>query len=164
MTQIHIDRAGAVDARDMAELLNEIIKIGGTTAYQRQRSKDDMIEKMQSGGARSVWHVARDDRGTLLGFQWVAPMSDDHPEAAIIASFVRVGATGLGIGSKLFDATRTAAAKEGFDWIDATIRADNESGLTYYQSRGFETYKTDPTAQLSDGTIVGTISKRYDLK
>lgn len=163
MSQIHVDKAGAADARELSELLNEIITIGGTTAYQRERTRDDLLGMMQAGGKRAVWHIARQDTGTLVGFQWIEPHPTLGDHVAQIASFVRVGATGLGIGSKLFQATKTAAQDQGYHWIDATIRGDNESGLTYYQSRGFETYQIDPEARLSDGTQVGKISKRFDL-
>lgn len=163
MTRLHIERAGPADAREMADLLNEIIQIGGTTAYLDPIHRDHLVKKMENAGDRGAFHTARNDQGELLGFQWIEPHPTLPPEVAQIATFVRVGQTGLGIGSKLFDATRTAAQSFGYGWIDATIRADNESGLTYYQSRGFETWKTDPDAVLSDGSVVGKISKRFNL-
>jgi ribosomal protein S18 acetylase RimI-like enzyme len=85
------------------------------------------------------------------------------PEACDIASFVKLGQTGLGIGTLLFDASRQAAKDLGYDWINATIRADNSGGLAYYQSRGFETYARHGNQQLANGTIVDKVSKRYDL-
>ena len=71
--------------------------------------------------------------------------------------------TGLGIGSKLFAATRDAAQAAGYIWINAEIRADNAGGLTYYQSRGFEDYGRIRGYRLGDGTTVDKILKRYDL-
>ena len=84
-------------------------------------------------------------------------------EACDVATFVRLGQTGLGIGSKLFEATKRAARELGYSWINATIRADNESGLTYYQSRGFEDYARKTDVPLGNGFSVDRISKRYDL-
>ncbi|MEL7258347.1 MAG: GNAT family N-acetyltransferase, partial [Pseudomonadota bacterium] len=84
-------------------------------------------------------------------------------DAADIATFVKLGQTGLGIGSKLFERTKSEARRLGYAWLNATIRADNESGLTYYQSRGFEDYKRIRNTQLADGTIVDRICKRYKL-
>lgn len=163
MSRMHVERACSADAREMADLLNEIIAIGGTTALLDPLSAEDMRSWMARAGPRGVGFVARDEEGDLMGFQWVEPHPGLGPEVAQIASFVSPGATGLGIGSALFDATRHATRVMGYEWIDATIRADNESGLTYYQSRGFETYRTDPDARLSDGRRVGKISKRFDL-
>lgn len=164
MTGLHLDRACTADAGDMADLLNEIIDVGGTTAFLHPLNRADILSWMENAGKRGLGHVARDANGTLLGFQWLDPHPSLGPEVAQIASFVKIGETGLGIGSKLFDATRLAAMRLGYDWIDATIRADNESGLTYYQSRGFETYRVDPEARLSDGRKTGKISKRFDLR
>ncbi|WP_338019733.1 GNAT family N-acetyltransferase [Sulfitobacter sp. PR48] len=85
------------------------------------------------------------------------------PEAANIATFVQIGQTGLGIGSALFEATRTAARAMGYLWINANIRADNEGGLIYYQSRGFQDYGVIEGYRMADGQIVDKRLKRYDL-
>lgn len=151
-----------MDARNIAELLNEIIAIGGTTAYVHNKTAQDIMQEMQV--PRSAWTLAENDAGELLGFQWIEPHPDLPDGVADIASFVRVGGTGLGVGSALFEATRKTAAAMGYRAIDAIIRADNEGGLAYYQSRGFETFKVIKDAELDDGTRVDKIWKRYALK
>ncbi|MFK7744983.1 MAG: N-acetyltransferase family protein [Roseobacter sp.] len=160
---IHIRRAVPLDARAMAHLLNAIIRKGGTTAYTDQITDETIKAWFAKAPHQSVWHVAENETGALLGFQSIEPHLKLPPEACDIATFVKVGQTGLGIGSKLFDASSAAAFKMGYSWINATIRADNTGGLAYYQSRGFETYAMHENQQLSDGTIVGKVSKRYDL-
>ncbi|WP_137700924.1 GNAT family N-acetyltransferase [Marimonas lutisalis] len=160
---IHIRRATPADARAMAELLNAIIAQGGTTALTDPITGADLSDKMAGHGVHGVWHLAEDDDGTLLGFQWIGPYPDLPPEACDIATFVRVGETGLGIGSRLFAATAAAARDLGYEWINANIRADNSGGLAYYQSRGFETWGRREGVALADGTIVDKILKRYDL-
>jgi L-amino acid N-acyltransferase YncA len=158
-----IRRAGVLDARQMAELLNAIIRKGGTTAHTTPVSRDTILEWMDRAPERSAWHVAEEDTGNILGFQFLEPHPDLPPEACDIASFVRLGQTGLGVGSKLFEASRKAAKDLGYLWINATIRADNTGGLAYYQSRGFETYAHHPQQRLTNGAIVDKISKRFDL-
>lgn len=160
---ITVRRAGILDARQMAELLNAIIEKGGTTAYTRSVSQDMLVAKMQTNPARSAWHVAEDDAGDILGFQFLIPSQNLPPEAGDIASFVRVGRSGLGVGSKLFEATKAAATSLGYLWINATIRADNSGGLAYYQSRGFETYALHPDQKLDNGLLVDKVSTRYNL-
>jgi L-amino acid N-acyltransferase YncA len=147
----------------MAELLNAIIRKGGTTAHTTPVSRDTILEWMDRAPERSAWHVAEEDTGNILGFQFLEPHPDLPPEACDIASFVRLGQTGLGVGSKLFEASRKAAKDLGYLWINATIRADNTGGLAYYQSRGFETYAHHPQQRLTNGAIVDKISKRFDL-
>ena len=150
----HVRRAGSLDTKPMARLLNQIIAAGGTTAITAPVTDGDLRDWIQTGGAMAAWHLAENDGGTLLGFQWIEPHPDLPSDACDIATFVQIGRTGLGIGSRLFDATRHAANSLGYSWINATIRADNSGGLAYYQSRGFEDY-----ARLEDGRIC----KRYDL-
>lgn len=163
MTQITIQKGNVVDLRQAADLLNEIIAIGGSTALTAPLSRDEISGWLLGDPDRAVWHVAMDAKGQVLGFQWVGPFGDLPPEACEIGTFVKSGRTGLGIGSKLFDATKKAAQALGYNWINAEIRADNAGGLAYYQSRGFEDYKRLTDIPLDDGTLVSKICKRYDL-
>ena len=118
---------------------------------------------MAANDGKSAWHVALNDQEQVVGFQWISTAGYLPPEAAEIATFVQIGQTGLGIGSKLFDATRRAAKEIGYVWINANIRADNEGGLIYYQSRGFEDYGAIKDYKMQDGQVVDKVLKRYDL-
>jgi len=160
---IVVRRAGNLDARDMADLLNAIIHKGGTTALTQPVTRKAIVARLGHEQGRSAWHVAEDDTGTILGFQSIQPHRDLPPEACDIATFVRLGVTGLGIGSALFNASRTAATVLGYRWINATIRADNAGGLAYYQSRGFEPYGKMLNVRLEDGTLVDKITTRFKL-
>lgn len=161
---IHIRRANPADTRAMAGLLNAIIDQGGTTAMTEPVAAETLTDWMTSDEDHGVWHIAEDDDGTLLGFQWIGPHPDLPGEACDIATFVRLGQTGLGIGSRLFEATRKAARALGYDWINANIRTDNAGGLAYYQSRGFEDWRRIDDVPLSDGQRASKILKRYDLR
>ena len=160
---IHVRPAMSLDAASMAKLLNEIIQIGGTTALTRPVTGQDLKEWMAVNSDASAWHVALDGMERVVGFQWVSPHPKLPPEACDIATFVQVGRTGLGIGSALFTATSGAAKSLGYRWINATIRVDNEGGLTYYQSRGFRTWAVDENVPLDSGQMVDKISKRFDV-
>ncbi|UWR26356.1 GNAT family N-acetyltransferase [Sulfitobacter sp. S223] len=160
---IHVRPALPLDTRSMAQLLNEIIKIGGTTALVRPVTGQDMAEWMNFVPDRAAWHVALNGEERVVGFQWIEPSQQLPPEAAEIATFVQVGQTGLGIGSALFTATANAAKELGYVWIRANIRADNEGGLTYYQSRGFRDYAVIEDYIMADGTSVDKRLKRYDI-
>ncbi|MBN8187944.1 GNAT family N-acetyltransferase [Salipiger thiooxidans] len=159
---ITVRRAGPMDARPMAELLNEVIALGGTTAITEPVTREDLLNWMEAD-PRSIWHVAEDATGQVMGFQWVDPHLKLGETVAQIASFARVGKTGLGIGLKLFDATKRAARTAGYAWINAEIRADNEGGLIYYQSRGFEDYGRIEGYVMANGQVVDKVLKRYDL-
>ena len=155
--------AGILHTAPMAEILNEIIERGGTTAMIDPVSKDTIAEWMARGGPRAAWHVAEDESGHVLGFQWIEPADYLPRDAAEIATFARIGHVGQGIGSALFNATEKAARRLGYTWINANIRADNAGGLAYYQSRGFEDYGTMPGVVLANGQTVDKVLKRFDL-
>lgn len=150
--------AGRLDTRDMAELLNDIVQVGGTTAMTGPVTAQDLTDWMGSAPDRSAWHVAEDDRGSILGFQYVEPHPGLPPDCCDIASYVRPGKTGIGIGSTLFTATQAAARNLGYRAIVAVIRTDNAGGLAYYQSRGFEDWKL-----WEDAPIAPRVMMRFTL-
>lgn len=160
---IHIRKAGSLDSRPMAELLNAVIEKGGTTAFTDPILPDTIQGWMATNADRSAWHIAENDQGEMLGYQSIEPHDRLGPEACDVATFVRLGQTGLGIGSKLFAATIRQAKLHGYQWVNATIRADNTGGLAYYQSRGFEDYARQPNIRLGNGMVVDRVSKRFDL-
>lgn len=151
------------DTADMARLLNEIINVGGTTAIIRPVTGQDLAEWINTDPDQSAWHVAVDSDEHIVGFQWITSADYLPTEAAEIATFVQMGQTGLGIGSALFDATHKAAKALGYAWINANIRADNEGGLIYYQSRGFQDYRVIEGYKMADGQVVDKRLKRFDL-
>ncbi len=160
---IKVRRPISLDTNSMARLLNEIIEQGGTTALTRPVTGTDIQEWMDFNPEKSAWHVAVNDDEQIVGFQWIEPKEDLPLEAVDIATFVQIGQTGLGIGSALFDATKKAAKDLGYAWINANIRADNEGGLIYYQSRGFQDYGLIEGYTLANGMIVDKRLKRFDL-
>lgn len=157
--------ATMADAAEMAELVNEIIAIGGTTAMTQPETDADIRSWMQVGAPHCSWHVAEGADGRLMGFQvaFRNPGVTLPAEALDIGTYVRVGATQQGIGSALFAATSRAARALEAGWINATIRADNAGGLVYYSRQGFETYREVPGWAMPDGRVVGQIWKRFTL-
>lgn len=154
------------DAQAMTDLLNEIIEVGGTTAHQQPYTP----AKMQADyidAETGISCVLAEKDGRIVGFQsleWPYEGTDSLPENwAIIATFVKRGLTGSGIGKAMFLDTEMVAANSGVETIDATIRADNTGGLVYYEKMGFQDYKVTPDVPLDDGTLVDRISKRFDV-
>jgi L-amino acid N-acyltransferase YncA len=153
------------DAADLAELLNEIIARGGTTALEEPFTPASLAETYLTGPDVISCMVAVDRAsGRLLGFQTL--IREDHlPEdVGDIGTFARVGGTQRGVGTALFAATRAAADAKGLSAINATIRADNTGGLAFYGRMGFIDHSVRPAIPLKDGRPVDRINKRYSLK
>jgi GNAT superfamily N-acetyltransferase len=151
------------DAAALADLLNEIIVAGGTTAYQIPFTPERFAEAHIEGPAVLTSVVAHDDAGLPMGFQILLRDERLPEDWGDIGTFARRGMTTRGIGSALFAATRAAARGLGLVGINATIRADNVGGLTFYGKQGFVDHAVAPAVPLNDGTLVDRISKRYSL-
>ena len=155
-----IRKAMPADAAELAGLLNEIIRAGGTTALETELTPDEFDDWFISGPYPLACHVAEAD-GLLHGFQSLSLFGDPAPGWADIATFARMAPKKKGVGTALFDATRKAAQDLGLAAINATIRADNVSGLAYYDKMGFETYHRVGQVPLNDGTLVDRVKKRF---
>ncbi len=161
--------ATPTDAPAMCAILNEIIVIGGTTAYEDPFDAAHMTEGYITAPRLIRCTVAEVDRA-VSGFQAIWHANPDRtgwdalpPDWAYIASFVKVGMTGHGIGKALFAATKSAARAAGIPTIDATIRGDNASGLRFYGGMGFVDYAVIKGIPLKDGRLVDRVRKRFDL-
>lgn len=156
--------ATSADAPELAELLNEVIARGGTTALQTPFTPERLDETYLTGAGVLSCVVAVDGAtGRLEGFQTL--IREDHLPAdwGDIGTFARVDGIQRGVGSALFAATRDRARKLGLAALNAEIRADNKGGLAFYGKMGFADYKTDRAVPLGDGTPVDRINKRYLL-
>lgn len=151
------------DTAAMADLLGQIIAIGGTTAHTSPVDANTIQKWMDHAPSQSAWHVAESPDGAIMGFQFIEPHPDLPADTGDIATFVRVGATGQSIGRQLFVATRQAAVLLGYFALVAVIRADNTSGLAYYSARGFADIDRLENQTLGDGQVVDKIVKRHAL-
>lgn len=146
------------DAPAMAAVLNAIIRIGGTTAHEREKSPDQVCADYVTGPDVLSSFVA-EGQGQVIGWQSVG-MWQEEPH---IGTFVQPGVQARGVGGALFAATCAALRAAGTGFIVAHIRADNVPGLAYYARIGFRDIGGDPGFALSDGRRVGRIHRRFDL-
>lgn len=152
------------DAAELAELLNEIIARGGTTALEEPFTAQRLAETYLTGpGVISCFVAVDRATGRLLGFQTLVRDAHLPPDVGDIGTFARVGGTQRGVGTALFAATRAAAQAKGLAAINATIRADNTGGLAFYGRMGFLDHSVRAAIPLKDGTPVDRINRRYAL-
>ena len=155
------------DTEAMCQVINPLIEAGNSTArstlFDSSRMWHDVIATPLglSCCVATVGHK-------ILGFQSLdlATPPGAHSPAGrwgSIASFVSAGAQGRGLGQALFDHTKFQAIAARLDFIDATIRADNVSGLRYYTELGFVDYNRVPNKPLADGRKIDRIQKRFDI-
>jgi L-amino acid N-acyltransferase YncA len=150
------------DTPAMCSLLNAIIRKGGTTAFEVEKTPDEVADWYLTGPYALLCHVAEHE-GRIIGYQTVSRYGGLPAGWGDIGTFVDIGLQRSGAGAALFAATCAAARAAGLTTINATIRADNAPGLGYYTRRGFVDHGTEPDFALMDGTVVGRVHKRFDL-
>ncbi len=162
-TTIRVRPAATADVPELCSFLNEIIRIGGTTANETPFTAESFIAHYLAGPGFVSCFVAEDADGRPCAFQ-ALERYDALPEGwADIGTFSRPDAKVRGAGTALFAATRENARAVGLKVINATIRADNKGGLAYYGKMGFVDYKVDKAVPLKSGLPVDRVSKRFLL-
>ena len=151
------------DVKGMRTLLNEIIRVGGTTAITNELSPDEMREWFISGDEVVSCFVAVDSDGAISGFQSLSTYGTLPAGWLDIATFARRSRHKSGVGSALFVRTREFASRHGAIAINATIRVDNVGGLAYYGKMGFTTYLVEDGDPKDDGRVFNRVHKRFDL-
>jgi L-amino acid N-acyltransferase YncA len=162
MVHLNVRKADPGDARELSEILNEIIAIGGTTAIETPLSPEELADWFITGEWPLTCHVAETSSG-LAGFQSLSLYGNPPEGWADIATFTRQNPKIPGVGTALFAATLAAAEERNIEVINATIRADNTGGLAYYEKMGFRTYNMLEKVPLNDGTPVDRIQKQYQV-
>ncbi len=153
MRDICIRTARAADAAQMIALLNPIIRAGNLTSMRDELSIEEQVEFIRNFPDAGVFNVAHHrDSGCVLGVQDVIPVVqtlDSATRVGSISSFVAMQAQRRGIGAALTRATVCKARILGFTAIQAHIRIDNTSALSFYESQGFQRV----VSQLSAPTV-----------
>ena len=153
----------SLDASALADLLNAIIRAGGTTALGTEFTPEALDAAYLTGPKVHCCHVAMDDDGRALGFQTLGRYPGLPDDIGDIGTFAAIEAKQRGTGSALFAATKARALELGHSAIHATIRADNVGGLAFYTKLGFVDHGVTKAVPLADGSLVDRVHKRVDL-
>ena len=151
------------DVEGMRMLLNEIIRVGGTTAMTNELAPEEMREWFISGNAVVSCLVAVDSDGAIAGFQSLSTYGSLPARWVDIATFTSRSRHKSGVGSALFVHTREAASALGFSAVNASIRVHNVGGLAYYNRMGFETYLNEAGDPQDHGRAFNRVHKRFDV-
>lgn len=140
---MRIRPAAPADADGMSAVLHEIVAATG-----RPRPSDPafVLATYTGNPHRIACSVAVDADGGILGFQSLIRAVAGNaygvePGWGIIGTHVSPRAARRGVGKALFEVSRGSAHAAGLVAIDATIGADNATGLAYYEAMGFRTYR-----------------------
>jgi L-amino acid N-acyltransferase YncA len=155
-----IRKACETDTKELCSILNEIIEIGGTTGFEVKLGESEFESYFLEGNNYIGCYLIEND-GMILGFQSLSRHPELADDWADIATFARVSPKVRGVGTTLFEATLKFARRQNITTLNATIRADNKSGISYYNKMGFINYSIATGIPLQDGTLVDRVSKKY---
>jgi L-amino acid N-acyltransferase YncA len=159
----HIREVTSADGPALADLLNAIIRAGGTTALQEEFTPEALDAAYLTGPKVLCCHVALDDSGEIAAFQTLLRDSSLPGDVGDVGTFARIDRKKGGAGSALFAATAARARALGLSAINATIRADNSGGLAFYSRQGFADHDRSQGVPLADGTPVDRVHKRFPV-
>lgn len=151
------------DAPALAELLNAVIRAGGTTALEADFTPEALDTAYLTGPTVYCCHVAIEEAGDIAAFQTLGRYPGLPENVGDIATFAALDRKQSGAGSALFAATKARVRALGHSAINATIRADNAGGLAFYTKQGFADHGVTPAVPLADGTPVDRVHKRFNL-
>ncbi len=148
----------AADAPLMADLLNEVIAKGGTTAHQHLMPEQDLREYFIDGPVVETSVLAQVGEA-VIGWPSLSRWRGEMP----IGIFIRIGTQAKGVGAALFAQTLERARSKGLTEMIAHMRADNAAGLAYYSRLGFVDIGGDREFTMDDGRVVGRVQRRFDV-
>jgi L-amino acid N-acyltransferase YncA len=145
-------------------LLNDIIDIGGSTAFEIPLSAAEFHSKFLGGTNFVCCYVAQGSSEEILGFQSLTRHPKLPTDWVDIATFAKPTPKASGVGTALFQKSLDYVTNSEFETINATIRADNKAGLGYYSKMGFIDYSVTNAVPLNDGTLIDRISKKLVVR
>jgi RimJ/RimL family protein N-acetyltransferase len=153
------------DAPELAQIINAIIRVGGTTSIEKEFTPEALDKAEITGSSVICCYVAIEPGSNeIVAFQSLRNSPRLPNDVAGIGTFARIDRKQSGAGSALFAFTKKRAAEVGLKEINATIRADNVGGLAYYSKQGFVDRSVTPSVPLSNGTLIDRVNKRYFLE
>ncbi|MFC4542849.1 GNAT family N-acetyltransferase [Halosolutus amylolyticus] len=134
------------------EIVDEWYAIGEIeSSIADTTGRDDATFLVVDSGAKTdAGAIEADER--CHGFAHVVPWPEDARVAYLVRIYVRPDRWGEGIGTALLEHLE-AEFEGGFDRLRLAVLADNEVGVSFYESRGFDrvgTYDSDLGADLEE--------------
>jgi len=139
------------------DMLNHIIAVGGTTAYEVPFDRDSFRPEFFDG---PVLRLVAMDGARLVGLQVCYDCGDG---VLGIGSFAEQRDPVKGTGRTLFAETCRRGRDMGFRQIQAVITVDNAPGLGYYGAMGFIEVERRKDDASRNGAPIDRVVKVYDL-
>lgn len=149
------------DLPELCDLVNEIIRIGGTTLLETPFTVSGFVDHFFNQQIMISCLVAEDEGGQILGFQVLSYHEQLPDDWADISTFVRASPRLTGVGTALFAETAALAERYDLAMLSAIVRAGNVGGLAYYEKMGFVPRKIEKNVPLASGGRCDRVFMQY---
>jgi RimJ/RimL family protein N-acetyltransferase len=137
---IQIRRASVDDAPGIAHIMEVVAAERAYSAIDRAWTVDEQRSYLKSLTTREALHVASAESGGIIGCQGLTRYVPSLPSMAHVGevgTWVLPEWRGRGVGRRLFEATRSCAAQQGYRKLLCQVRASNSGALAFYGRMGF---------------------------
>ena len=131
---------------------------GATEETINEIASEEFLKKRLSSPAVSIYIA--EDKGRILGF--AATRKIDEGTIELSGIIVLEGATGKGIGSKLFEEVVTSASQGGFRKIVVKTEVLNQRANSFYLKMGFA--EAGRTSENVEGRAVDVVVLEKNLR
>lgn len=169
---ISIERVDSLSEQDLSDLCDaaeSAILEGGGFGWLKPPPRSTM-ERFWHGALlvpeRSLF-IGRLDSTIAGSAQLVRPARNNEAQqhiATITTNFVAPYARGYGLARGLTKAVETAAAGEGFQFLQLDVRATQDAAIQLYESRGYTRWAVRPHYAVVEGAAVEGYYYEKDLR
>lgn len=96
------------------------------------------IDRLQNAIDVSTHHLFVAGDGEVVGFVHADPWEGEPSVAHLVRLYVHPAFWGEGTGSTLLERADAAVTAEGYDRLRLEVFAENDVGVSFYGSRGFD--------------------------
>jgi phosphinothricin acetyltransferase len=128
------------DSAAIAEIYAPFVS-GSSVSFETEPPDEAaMKDRIEAGGGLYPWLVAESGDGSLLGYAYAARFRERpaYRFAVETSVYLRSGASGRGLGRRLYEPLLAILEDQGFTQAIAAITLPNDSSVRLHERLGFE--------------------------
>ena len=134
-------RAATVnDAAALADIYAPYVT-GSAVSFETEAPGEAAFRaRIEGAGKLYPWLVAEEEDGTILGYAYAARFRDRPAYRFVVETsvYLRAGASGRGLGRRLYEPLLAGLEAQGFTQAIAAITLPNEASVRLHERLGFE--------------------------
>lgn len=128
------------DAAAIADIYAPFVRESAVSFETEPPGEAAMRSRIEAGGSLYPWLVGEAEDGSLIGYAYAARFRDRpaYRFAVETSVYLRSGASGRGLGRRLYEPLLATLEAQGFTQAIAAITLPNEASVRLHERLGFE--------------------------